>query len=538
MLSSPTLERPVKNKTPRRFERHRVDSLMYVGLGPDNGGFPINISEGGMAFQGIRPLEIDQEISITLRLEGVAQPVTATARIVWLTASRKAGGLQFLDLPEASRRLIKAWVSGQQQGGGSKNGPGAAISPDGAKGRRSAAPTVPLPADGGKSTVRAGTVAATQACSRSLSVPDAAPLVAPVVFPVVTPKAELEVTARLSKQTSPATAKLIQLSVGQTHLKANKKTHSRIGWSGFAWATAASIAILIGSSLIVRPFRKVLLVHSDRTIPAQTDAAPVSVPDPLPLPEPPAALLPSIEPADIESPLPAPLASEEHHAIKLDLSNVKIGVLSHPSEIPAPRAPQNSLPHEVTTKVSASPALDARLALPATIPAQSDERATPQLPQPVSGGTTQLSDAGAAEGKASSSPIKLPENSVLAAGSIEAISDPYPSIRVPADSQKRLSQPGTSLRIGRLISKIDPVYPQEALRQRLAGTVKVHIIIGRNGTIQKAELLDGPSLLAQAVLPAVQQWRYEPTILGGEEIETEEDITMVFRITTPPLPSK
>jgi outer membrane biosynthesis protein TonB len=41
-------------------------------------------------------------------------------------------------------------------------------------------------------------------------------------------------------------------------------------------------------------------------------------------------------------------------------------------------------------------------------------------------------------------------------------------------------------------------------------------------------------LLAEAALRAVQQWRYEPTMLGSQAIEVEEDITVVFRIITPP----
>ena len=94
-------------------------------------------------------------------------------------------------------------------------------------------------------------------------------------------------------------------------------------------------------------------------------------------------------------------------------------------------------------------------------------------------------------------------------------------------------RPGAGLQIGHLVSKIEPLYPQDALRQRIAGTAKVHVVIGRNGTVERAELIDGPSLLAEAALRAVQQWHYEPTILGGAAIEVEEDITVVFRIASP-----
>jgi TonB family protein len=64
----------------------------------------------------------------------------------------------------------------------------------------------------------------------------------------------------------------------------------------------------------------------------------------------------------------------------------------------------------------------------------------------------------------------------------------------------------------------------------MAGTVKVHVVIGANGTVEKAEPLNGPSLLGEAALRAVQQWRYEPTLLGNVAIEVEDDITVVFRI--------
>jgi TonB family protein len=155
-------------------------------------------------------------------------------------------------------------------------------------------------------------------------------------------------------------------------------------------------------------------------------------------------------------------------------------------------------------------------------------------PSSISESTNKLPGAGNAEEKialAEATPLASPAS---AKGSIEVISDPYPSIRMPAKSQQRSSQAGTSLLIGRLASKVDPIYPQEALRQRLAGKVKVRVVVGQNGTIQAAALVDGPALLADAALRAVRQWRYEPTILGGAAIEVEQDITVVFHIASAP----
>jgi hypothetical protein len=94
----------------RRYPRQRIETLVYAGLGSDNGGFPINISEDGMAFQGVQPLEKNQTVHITFKLPGISESMAATAEIVWLNESQKGGGLQFIELREDSRRQIKTWL--------------------------------------------------------------------------------------------------------------------------------------------------------------------------------------------------------------------------------------------------------------------------------------------------------------------------------------------------------------------------------------------------------------------------------------------
>jgi TonB family protein len=94
----------------------------------------------------------------------------------------------------------------------------------------------------------------------------------------------------------------------------------------------------------------------------------------------------------------------------------------------------------------------------------------------------------------------------------------------------RASWPGIDPKFGRLISSVEPVYPKEALQQHIAGTVHLHVVVGRSGTVEKVEPKDGPALLADAALRAVQQWHFEPTIVAGQPIEAEQNITIVFRL--------
>ena len=78
------------------------------------------------------------------------------------------------------------------------------------------------------------------------------------------------------------------------------------------------------------------------------------------------------------------------------------------------------------------------------------------------------------------------------------------------------------------------MYPEDARKQLVEGTVKLHAIIGRDGAVQSVGLISGPALLVPSAMNAVQQWRFKQSLLGGQPIETEEDITVVFRLTNSP----
>lgn len=62
------------------------------------------------------------------------------------------------------------------------------------------------------------------------------------------------------------------------------------------------------------------------------------------------------------------------------------------------------------------------------------------------------------------------------------------------------------------------------------GIVKMHGIIGRDGKVRSLTLVSGPPLLASAAMSAVRDWRYIPAILNGQPIETEQDMSIDFRL--------
>lgn len=83
---------------------------------------------------------------------------------------------------------------------------------------------------------------------------------------------------------------------------------------------------------------------------------------------------------------------------------------------------------------------------------------------------------------------------------------------------------------GTLIKQVRPHYPVEARRQKLEGTVKLDVLIGTDGLLQRISVSQGPPLLAEAAIPAVKQWEYQPYKVDGRVVEVETTITVNFHL--------
>jgi len=79
-----------------------------------------------------------------------------------------------------------------------------------------------------------------------------------------------------------------------------------------------------------------------------------------------------------------------------------------------------------------------------------------------------------------------------------------------------------------LISQVDPIYPPGARANKVGGVVVVRVRVDKNGLVEKAEVLSGDPLLAQAALDAVRQWRYKPATLGGALVECDATANVNF----------
>jgi len=83
---------------------------------------------------------------------------------------------------------------------------------------------------------------------------------------------------------------------------------------------------------------------------------------------------------------------------------------------------------------------------------------------------------------------------------------------------------------GSLIHRVQPEYPPIARAAGIQGMVVLQAVIGRDGSIEKLQVVSGHPVLAPAAVKAVQQWRYRPYVLNGEPVEVETQVTVNFAL--------
>jgi hypothetical protein len=97
----------------RRHPRHKPTSIIYVALGPGNGGILVNLGVGGVSLQAATKLNAETELALNFRLQGAEKTIETVGRVAWLDPSQKGAGISFKDLP-ANTEQIAAWIASQE----------------------------------------------------------------------------------------------------------------------------------------------------------------------------------------------------------------------------------------------------------------------------------------------------------------------------------------------------------------------------------------------------------------------------------------
>jgi TonB family protein len=122
----------------------------------------------------------------------------------------------------------------------------------------------------------------------------------------------------------------------------------------------------------------------------------------------------------------------------------------------------------------------------------------------------------------------------LLAGQTErAASTEFTSDSSPSDAFA--PSPGTTrvapnVAAGYVIHQVAAVYPPIAKTAHISGTVVLHAIIAKDGTIEQLKVVSGPPLLLKSAMDAVQQWVYRPTLANGDPVRVDTTISVVYTL--------
>jgi TonB family protein len=90
-----------------------------------------------------------------------------------------------------------------------------------------------------------------------------------------------------------------------------------------------------------------------------------------------------------------------------------------------------------------------------------------------------------------------------------------------------------------VISKIEPMYSEEARRARISGIVILETLIDKTGTVREVNVLKPlPFGLDQAAVDAVKQWKFNPALKNGEPVDVVFNLTVNFKIDAPKPPAQ
>lgn len=82
--------------------------------------------------------------------------------------------------------------------------------------------------------------------------------------------------------------------------------------------------------------------------------------------------------------------------------------------------------------------------------------------------------------------------------------------------------------IGDPVYRVDPIYPQRAIDRHLEGTVVLSAVVDKEGRVQTVRVISGDPMFRAPAINAIKHWRYNPTVINGEAIEAETQVTLDF----------
>jgi hypothetical protein len=94
----------------RRSPRTKLEEITYIGMGPENGGLVLDVSDGGLSFHSVAPVQPAETVHFLLSIKGQSR-IEGAGEVVWADELRTVCGLRFTSLSSGAREYLNAWTS-------------------------------------------------------------------------------------------------------------------------------------------------------------------------------------------------------------------------------------------------------------------------------------------------------------------------------------------------------------------------------------------------------------------------------------------
>lgn len=120
----------------------------------------------------------------------------------------------------------------------------------------------------------------------------------------------------------------------------------------------------------------------------------------------------------------------------------------------------------------------------------------------------------------------------VAGGIVGGISEVPPPPPPPPPAPRRPVRVGGQINAPAVLVRVEPAYPEIAVRALIQGMVILEALVGEDGQVREIKVLRSVKFLDQAAVDAVKKWRYSPLLLNGEAMPFILTVSLSFRVDT------
>jgi protein TonB len=204
---------------------------------------------------------------------------------------------------------------------------------------------------------------------------------------------------------------------------------------------------------------------------------------------------------------------------------------------PAPNTP--ATPATTNTKPAATetkpPAADAAEETPAEAPRKLASPSKPFQTESLSqrlrpAVNTDMPEAPSVGGSGNSFASAIPgvSSSAVAPAPVAPAAPSTPAAAAPTGVNNANAKAGGQIQQAVLVYRKEAEYPKIAKQTGAKGVVTLNATITKDGTVKNVKVVSGHPMLVNAAAEAVRQWRYKPTLLNGQPVETDTQILVNF----------